>query len=376
MNDITPSHSLEFRSEITNDAKLVLSLVKSPVQPPAENEVLVRMEAAPINPSDMALILGPVSLSSLRTEGSTIVADIPTTRMPDVHARVGHAMPVGNEGCGTIIKAGQGAEGLIGKRVAILGGGMYTLYRTVNAASCLILPDDATPWEGASAYINPLTALCMMETMKREGHKAIVHTAAASNLGQMLNRVCLKDNIGIINIVRKPEQVELLKDIGARYVLDSTSFNFIDDLTDAVAETGATLAFDAVGGGELAGDILYCMESAINRNSSEYSRYGSQTIKQVYCYGNMDWGPTVIHRRFGMAWSVGGWLLTWRMQGYGAEFSRAIKKRVANELRTTFASHYTGEIGLYDLLRPEVLLRVNRFETGSKYLINPMLGRP
>ena len=179
------------------------------------------------------------------------------------------------------------------------------------------LPAGTTPADGASWFVNPLTALGMTETMRRENHKALVHTAAASNLGQMLNKICIKDGIGLVNIVRSKEQADILHKIGAKHVVDSTADSFMDDLTNALVETGATIAFDAIGGGKLAGQILTCMEIAANKTAKEYSRYGSNVYKQVYIYGSLDNRPTELSRAFGLTWGVGGWLLTPFLQKIG-----------------------------------------------------------
>jgi len=288
--------------------------------------------------------------------------------------RLDESMPCGNEGAGTVIAAGEGAEGLIGKKVGILGGAMYAQYRTFKAADVLPLPPGASAADGASCFVNPLTALGMVETMKREGHTALVHTAAASNLGQMLNKICLKDGVALVNIVRSPEQARILTDIGATHVVDSTAPDFLSALTDAIAETGATLAFDAIGGGKLAGQILGAMEAAINRKAAAYSRYGSAVHKQVYIYGGLDTGPTELVRSYGMAWGLGGWLLTYFLMKTPPAEAQALRQRVADELKTTFASHYTAEIGLAEALDPKVAGAYNRKTTGEKYLINPAKG--
>jgi NADPH2:quinone reductase len=257
--------------------------------------------------------------------------------------------------------------------VAVLGGAMYSQFRTVKAAQCLVLPDGTKPSEGASAFVNPLTALGMVETMRREGHKALVHTAAASNLGQILNRICIKDGIALVNIVRKPEQAALLRGQGAVHVCDSSSPTFMEDLTNALAATGATIAFDALGGGKLAGQILSCMEAALNRTAAEYSRYGSTTHKQVYLYGGLDTAPTEFNRNFGMAWGMGGWLLFPFLQRIGAPAAEGLRQRVVSELKTTFASSYSKEISLAQALQPEVIAVYGQRATGTKYLVNPSL---
>ncbi|OYW94109.1 MAG: NADH oxidase [Caulobacterales bacterium 32-67-6] len=336
------------------------------------------MEGSPINPSDLGLLVSAADMSQAKASGTAdspvITAPVPPAYMKAIAARVDDSMPVGNEGAGVVVAAGEGAEALIGKTVAILGGAMYAQYRTVKAADALLLPDDVTPAEGASCFVNPLTALGMVETMRREGHTALVHTAAASNLGQMLNRLCLKDGVALVNIVRSAEQAALLKGQGAVHVLDSTSPNFTEELTEALVATGATLAFDAIGGGRLVGQILTAMEVAANRKATEYSRYGSTTYKQAYIYGGLDTRPTELNRGFGMSWGVGGWLLTPFLMKIGADAAQALRQRVASELKTTFASHYTAEISLAEALQPDILAAYNRRATGEKYLINPNKG--
>jgi NADPH:quinone reductase len=259
--------------------------------------------------------------------------------------------------------------------VAILGGAMYSQYRCIKAVQCLVLPPGTTPAEGASCFVNPLTALGMVATMRAEGHTALVHTAAASNLGQMLNKICLKDGVGLVNIVRRPEHVDLLKKLGAVHVCNSSSPTFMDELTDALVATGATVAFDAIGGGTIAGQILTAMEAAANKTAKEYSRYGSTVHKQVYIYGGLDRGPTQFSRTFGMAWGVGGWLLTPFLQKIGFEAAQKLRERVAAEIKTTFASTYTKEISLAEALRLKEIAVYSKMATGAKYLINPSKGR-
>jgi NADPH2:quinone reductase len=234
-----------------------------------------------------------------------------------------------------------------------------------------VLPEGTTPAEGASCFVNPLTSLGMVETMRREGHTALVHTAAASNLGQMLNKICLKDGVDLVNIVRKPEQETLLRELGAKYVCNSSSASFMDDLTQALTTTGATIAFDAIGGGKLAGQILTCMEAAAVRKMTEYSRYGSTTFKQVYIYGGLDRGPTELTRNFGFSWSLSGWLLTPFLQKIGAAATQKLRERVIAELKTTFASHYTKVVSLPEALQPEAIAAYTKIGTGEKFLINP-----
>jgi NADPH:quinone reductase-like Zn-dependent oxidoreductase len=364
---------LQLRSLIKNSGELEISLVEIPTPEPADEEVVVRVEASPINPSDLGLLTGPADLSTAKASGGKVTAKVPQAAMRAMAARLDQSLPVGNEGAGVVIRTGasDAAKALMGKTVSVIGGAMYSQYRTVKASDCMALPAGTTAADGASWFVNPLTALGMTETMRREGHKALVHTAAASNLGQMLNKICIKDGIGLVNIVRKPEQAEILHKIGAKYVLDSSSPTFMNDLTNALAETGATIAFDAIGGGKLAGQILSCMEAAINRDAKVYSRYGSNVHKQVYLYGALDTGPTELVRNFGMIWGVGGWLLTPFLMKISAADRQRLRERVAAELKTTFASHYTKVVSLPEALELSNLAEYAKRATGEKFLINP-----
>jgi NADPH2:quinone reductase len=305
-----------------------------------------------------------------------LTAQIPESRMKAMAGRVGQSLPVGNEGAGVVVTAGSSteAQALAGKTVAIFGGAMYSQYRCIKASQCLVLPDGTTPAEGASCFVNPLTALGMVETMRREGHAAIVHTAAASNLGRMLNRICLEDGVGLVNVVRTQAQADLLEGIGACHVCISGTPTFLRDLTEAIAATGATLAFDAIGGGTLAGQILACMETALTRSATEYSRYGSATHKQVYIYGMLDASPTIIHRNFGFAWGIGGWLLWPFLQEIGPDGAAKLRERIVAGLKTTFASHYAREVSLAEGLHPVEIAVYGRRATGAKYLVNPNKG--
>tara|TARA_B110000503_G_scaffold63792_1_gene100647 strand:+ start:26914 stop:28041 length:1128 start_codon:yes stop_codon:yes gene_type:complete len=368
---------LQLRSKITQDRVLELTLVDIPIPTPGRGDVVVQVEATPLNPSDLALLFGPADLSTVKVSGSAerpvVTADIPAGMMKMVAARVGQSMPVGNEGAGTVIAAGdsEAAQALLGKRVGIIGGEMYSQYRCVNAFMCLVLDEGTTAAEGASCFVNPLTALAMVETMRSENHKALVHTAAASNLGQMLNRICIDERISLVNIVRKVEQEAVLRELGAKYVINSSSDSFYDDLTDALEETGATIAFDATGGGKLAGQILTCMEAAAVRSMTGYNGYGSDVFKQVYIYGGLDRSPTTLTRNFGFSWSLSGFLLTPFLQKVGIEKSMAMRAKVAAEIKTTFASHYTREVSLAEALSLEAIAVYGKQATGEKYLITP-----
>jgi NADPH:quinone reductase len=378
----TPStrSGLQLRSLARANGQLELSLVSVSVSDPLPEEVLVRVEASPLNPSDLGLLFGGADLSTAAYSGTparpVVTATIPPERIAAIAGRLDQSMPVGNEGAGVVIAAGasDAAQALVGKTVAVVGGAMYSQYRILKADQCLVLPDGTTPAEGASAFINPLTALGMVETMRREGHKALVHTAAASNLGQMLNKICLADGIGLVNIVRSQPQANVLRTLGAMHVCDSTSPAFMQELTAAITATGATLAFDAIGGGPLAGQILTCMEAAANRSATTYSRYGSTTHKQVYAYGRLNLRPIEIDGNIGMAWGAGGWLLWPFLQKIGPAAAQALRARVAAELKTTFASHYAGNLSLAEALRPDAIATYGRRATGEKYLITPQKG--
>ncbi|MBN8975661.1 MAG: zinc-binding dehydrogenase [Rhizobiales bacterium] len=368
---------LELRSLIKKSGELEVSLLQVDVPEPAADEVVVRVEATPINPSDLGLLFGAADMSSAKASGTAqqpvITAPVPEGAMRAMAGRLDQSMPVGNEGAGVVVKAGSSdaAKALLGKTVAMIGGAMYAQYRTIKARDCMALPAGATAADGASCFVNPLTSLGMVETMRREGHKALVHTAAASNLGQMLNRICIKDGIALVNIVRSAEQANLLRGIGAKYICDSTSPTFTDDLAQALIETGATIAFDAIGGGKLAGQILTGMEVAANKTAKVYSRYGSDVYKQVYIYGGLDTGPTVINRSFGMTWGVGGWLLFPFLQKIGPADGARLRQRVLDELKTTFASRYTSVISLQETLQLANVAIYNKRATGEKFLIDP-----
>ncbi len=380
MTSTSARAGLQLRSTVKKEGIVELSLASLPTPEPKPEEVVVRIDASPINPSDQGLLFGGADMGTAKVSGTAdnpvVTANIPAATMKAMAGRLEQSLPVGNEGAGVVVQAGASpaAQALMGKTVAILGGAMYAQYRCIKAVQCLVLPPGTTPAEGADCFVNPLTALGMVETMRAEGHKALVHTAAASNLGQMLNKICVKDKVGLVNIVRKPEHVDLLKKMGATYVCSSSAPVFMDDLTEALAATGATVAFDAIGGGRLGGQILTAMETAANRTAKEYSRYGSTTHKQVYIYGGLDRGPTEFNRAFGMAWGIGGWLLTAFLQRIGFEAAQKLRERVAAEIKTTFAATYTKEVSLAEALRLEEIAVYSKQATGGKYLINPNKG--
>ena len=368
--------SKQIRSEVTKEGKLLIYVESTAMPEPKEDEVLIRIEASPINPSDLGLLIGPADVSSMSVSGegenAVVTMDIPEGLLRMLETRLDQSLPVGNEGGGVVVKAGsKDLEDLVGKTVGVAGGSMYSQYRCVNAASCFVMHDGITSAESASCFVNPLTALGMVETMRLENHSALVHTAAASNLGQMLIKICLDEDVPLVNIVRKEEHVEKLNSLGAKFVCNSSKETFMQDLVSALVETGATIGFDATGGGKLSGQILTAMEVAANQTATEYNRYGSNTFKQVYIYGGLDRSPTTLNRAFGFSWGLGGWLLTPFIGRIGPERFEELKQKVADEIKTTFASHYTKEISLQEVLQPENINVYSKQATGEKYLVNP-----
>lgn len=377
MSNTVPKTALQMRTLVKDTGELELSLAEVAVPEPGPDEVLIRVEATPINPSDLGLLVGGADISTVKASGTkdrpVVTAHVPPPALRAMAARLNQSMPIGNEGAGTVVKAGSSpaAQALLGKVVAGLGGEMYSQYRLLHVAQVLPLPDGTSPEAGASCFVNPLTALSFVETMKMQGRTGIVHTAAASNLGQMLVKICQKDNVPLVNIVRKKEQADILKGIGAIYIVDSTSPNFMEELITALAETKTTLGFDAIGGGPLAGQLLVAMEAAASRNMKEFSRYGSGQETQVYIYGRLDMSQTLVPPGVGFAWNLGGYLLTPFLQKVGPEVRNRMRQRVVDELHTTFASHYTAEISMTEALNLDTLKAYNAKATGEKYLINP-----
>ena len=368
--------SKQIRSKVTKEGKLLIYVESTAMPEPKEDEVLIRIEASPINPSDLGLLIGPADVSSMSVSGegenAVVTMDIPEGLLRMLETRLDQSLPVGNEGGGVVVKAGhKDLEDLVGKTVGVAGGSMYSQYRCVNAASCFVMHEGVTSAESASCFVNPLTALGMVETMRLENHSALVHTAAASNLGQMLIKICLDEDVPLVNIVRKEEHVEKLNSLGAKFVCNSSKETFMQDLVSALVETGATIGFDATGGGKLSGQILTAMEVAANQTATEYNRYGSNTFKQVYIYGGLDRSPTTLNRAFGFSWGLGGWLLTPFIGRIGPERFEELKQKVADEIKTTFASHYTKEISLEEVLQPENINVYSKQATGEKYLVNP-----
>ncbi len=372
-----PDHGLELRSTLSDDGIVTLAVRRSDVPAPLDDQVVVRVEAAPINPSDLGMLFASGDVAAALAAGDgmhpAVAVPVSTAVFDAQRARLGRAMPVGNEGGGIVVAAGASpaAQALVGRVVGFLSGNAYAQYRTLNVSQCLPMADGTDPADAAAAFVNPLTALGMVETMRSEGHTALVHTVGASNLGLMLNRICVDDEVGLVNIVRRPEHVDLLRSEGASHVVDSSAETFIDDLTDALRATGATIAFDAIGGGELAGTLLSRMEKVAGEQAGEFSRYGSDTHKQVYIYGGLDRGPTTLRRDFGMSWGIGGWLLTPFLMKLGHDGADRLRQRVADEITTTFASTYGMRLSLADAVDPDQVRRYAKMATGDKALITP-----
>lgn len=376
MSEGLPASGLELRSTVSDDATVTVTIEEGPVTPPGDDQVVVRVEAAPINPSDLRMLFagGDVSAAERAASGTpTVRVPVKPAALAGLVPRLGRALPAGNEGAGTVIAAGSSprAQELVGRVVGFFSGNAYAQYRALSVDQCIAMPDGVTPEQAASPFVNPLTALGMVETMRGEGHTALVHTVGASNLGLMLNRICRADGVPLVNLVRRPEQVELLRAEGAEYVVDTSAADFPDSLVDALAATGATIAFDAIGGGALADTLLRSMERALTRDADQFSAYGSATLKQVYVYGGLDQGPTVLNRTYGMAWAIGGWLLMPFLAKIGPEAAARLRGRVAGEITTTFASTYGERISLTDVVDPDVIARYSRVATGAKALVMP-----
>lgn len=369
---MSATQNLKLHSTVRADGTLLVDLREEDLPAPAGTQLLVRVEAAPINPSDLGLLFGPADMAGADYADGRIVAQLPEPAMKAMAARIDQPMGVGNEAAGTVIAAGDApaAQALLGKRVAMIGGDMYARFRLIDASACMVLPDDVSAEQGASAFVNPMTALGFAETARAGGHKAIVHTAAASNLGQMLVKVARADGLGLVNIVRSAEQAATLRDMGAEHVVNSQEADFSTQLEQAIAATGATVAFDAIGGGDLLSRVMNAMERVASRDEP-YSRYGSTRFKQGYIYGALDTGPTILHRGFGFSWSVSGWLLFPFLQQAGRETADRMRARVRDNLTTLFASRYKAHLSLEQALTRDAVLAYNARRTGEKYLIVP-----
>ena len=369
---MTDTTGKQLTSKLDADGTLTVELVEQTFPQPTGHEVLIRVEAAPINPSDLGLLFASADVANATYSPGKVVAQMPAPAVRAMAARYGHALPVGNEGAGTVIAAGEepDAQALIGKLVACVPGGMYADYRVVDSRTCMTLPDGLTAEQGAAAYVNPLTALGFVETMRRDGFTGIVHSAAASNLGQMLVKICHEDNVPLVNIVRSPEQVALLKALGAEYVVDSSAESFLTDLAAAIEATGAMCLFDAIGGGKLVGQVLTVMEQVANKGAA-FSRYGSNAPKHAFIFGALDLAPTMLNRSFGFSWGISGWLLTPFMVKAGEHVVERMRARVRDGLTTTFASAYKARVSLDQALTKDAVLEYNARRTGEKYLIVP-----
>ena len=363
-------------TKITSDGQLDVSIKDVDIPTPKAHEVVVRIEAAPINPSDMWPMFGPANLAkaNLNESKTTLTAPVFEGMLPRIKSRLDQTLPIGNEGAGTVIAAGdsEAAQALMGKTVAVITGAAYAEYSCVPAQACIVHHDGTTAKDAASSFVNPLTALGMVETMRMEGHTALIHTAAASSLGQMLNKICIAENVALVNIVRSQAQADILKNIGAKYICDSSASDFKQQLYKAIDETGATLAFDAIGGGELVSDILTAMEMSGSKDAVGFNTYGSEANKQVYIYGGLDFSPSILNRAYGMTWGIGGWLLMRFLSRISPQRVGELQKQVADEIKTTFACEFTQELSFEEALTPEIITRYNAKKTGEKYLINPM----
>ena len=366
--------ALQMQSCVHENATVECALVEITIPDPKPDEVVVAVEAAPINPSDLGLMFGAADLSSVqeveRNGQPALLLDVPAAAMRAMAPRVGHWMGVGNEGSGRVIAAGDGeaAQALLGQRVGMFGGEMYAAYRCLPAAQCIAFPDTISAEQAASCFVNPMTALGFLETRDMESHGAMVHTAAASNLGQMLVRLCQADKIPLVNIVRSEAQVTLLRDMGAEWVLNTQSEQFMPELIKALKATGATVAFDAIGGGRLVNRILTAMEIAAAQ-TGPWSRYGSEEVKQAYIYGQLDMSATELTRGYGWVWSVSGWLLTPFMNRAGPDRVARMRQRVVDEIDSTFLSHYSSRLSLQASLSAKAVADYGARKTGQKTLL-------
>ncbi|KZX58744.1 NADH oxidase [Halioglobus sp. HI00S01] len=354
------------------EGKLTVEVAQTELPEPKGSQILVKMEAAPINPSDLAVLTGPADLAGAEYSPGRFVADMPEPFYSGQKARHGMRLPVGNEGAGEVVAAGDDeyAQSLIGQRVACVPGTAYSEYCIADAMLSLPLGELSSE-QGASAFVNPMTALGFVETARAAGQNAIIHTAAASNLGQMLLKICQEDDIALVNIVRKSEQADMLRDMGATHVVNSADEDFFSQLCAAIEETGAYFGFDPIGGGQMTDTCFRAMEQVAARNMSEYSRYGSDQAKKMFIYGRLDLGPTILTPAYGFGWTLSGWLLTPFLQQAGMETVLRMRQRVLEGLTTTFASSYKRKVNLEEMLTREAVLEYSQMKTGEKYLVTP-----
>ena len=358
---------------LTADGKLTLELSEESFPEPTGNQVLVKMEAAPINPSDLAILTSAADFENAEYSPGKVVANMPEPFLTGQKNRHGQRLPAGNEGAGTVVATGDSdmAKALMGQRVACVPGNAYSQYAIADAMMCLPLGDHSSE-AGASSFVNPMTALGFVETARMEGHDAIVHLAAASNLGQMLNKICQEDGMKLVNIVRKQEHVDLLKSQGATYVVNSSDDDYMKQLRAAIAETGAFLGFDPIGGGTSTDGVLKAMEQVAASQMDEYSRYGSNQDKKMYQYGRLNLTePTILTPSYGLQWCVAGWLLTPFLAKAGMETVVKMRTRVQQNLGTTFASSYKAKVDLEGMLTKDAILDYRQMKTGEKFLFMP-----
>ena len=352
------------------DGKLTVEVVETQFPEPTGNQVLVQMEAAPINPSDLAILTSSADLANAEYSAGKFVADMPEPFFSAQKGRHGQRLPVGNEGAGVVVAAGEQAQGLVGQRVACVPGNAYSQYCIADAGMCLPLGDISSA-DGASAFVNPMTALGFVETARMENQGAILHLAAASNLGQMLVKICKEDGLPLVNIVRKQEQVDLLKGLGAEHVVNSSAGDFMDQLRGAIDATDAYCGFDPIGGGSNVDACFKAMEQVAAGKMSEFSRYGSTQQKKMYIYGRLDLGPTMLTPAYGFGWTLSGWLLTPFLQVAGLETMMRMRQRVLDGMTTTFASAYKAKVNLEEMLTREAVMDYRQMKTGEKYLVTP-----
>ena len=357
---------------LESDGTLTLQIEDVTFPEPKDNQVLVKMEAAPINPSDLAILTGAADFENAEYSPGKVVAKMPEPFNSGSKARHGKKLPAGNEGAGTVVATGDGdaAKALMGQRVACVPGNAFSQYAIADAKMCLPLGDHSAE-AGASSFVNPMTALGFAENAKMEGQGAILHTVGASNLGQMLNRICLEDGLGLVNIVRKDDQAELLKSQGATHIVNSSGDDFMGQLRSAIEDTGAFFGFDPIGGGKMVDSCFKAMEQVAVANMTEYSRYGSNQAKRMFIYGRLDVSPTTLTPSYGFGWTLSGWLLFPFLQQAGQETMGRMRKRVLDNLTTTFASNYKAKVDLEAMLTKDAILDYREMKTGQKYLVTP-----